>query len=285
MSTMIFILKSSRPGLWFPTVWLYLMPLAGGEYWQDTSFWVGLAFVCFPLNLLVYGWNDLVDRETDRLNPRKDSWLFGACGSDEELAVLPYFMIGVHLLCWPFLIWLGGWALMLVLLGIVLFSWVYNHPSWGWRMRPPLELLCQVGYLLTLAFSVLLNDLVWPEWTTMFYLCLFCLQSQLLGEVMDVVPDRAAGRKTTATELGIIRTKMLLIGIVLIECLVLGILFNDWIFAGGLVLFTVWLIFDLFWFRDRDYTKTQFKIFGIGSNVAAVLSMVYVWLSGVFLSG
>jgi len=61
-----FWLKVSRPGLWFPTIWLYLMPLAGRPLGEGAAFWAGLAFVTFPLNFWVYGWNDRVDRETDR---------------------------------------------------------------------------------------------------------------------------------------------------------------------------------------------------------------------------
>jgi len=38
-------------------------------------FWIGAIYVCFPLGLLLYGWNDLGDVDTDRQNPRKDSWL------------------------------------------------------------------------------------------------------------------------------------------------------------------------------------------------------------------
>ena len=284
MSRFVFILKTSRPGLWFPTIWLYLMPLVAGDHWYSLSFWVGLVYVCFPLNLLIYGWNDWVDRETDRLNPRKDSWLFGACGSDAELEILPQTLIVVQCVFWPLLIWRGGYWLLPTLLGIVLFSWIYNHPKWGWRMHPPLDLLCQIGYLLTISISVLLNDINWPNWMTMIYLCLFCLQSQIIGEIMDIDPDRAAGRKTTATVLGTIRSKLFLIGLVTLECLILGFFFQDWIFAGGLVLFGIWLLVDLYWFHEQSYTPLQFKLFGIGSNVAAFLSMIYVGMSGIFSS-
>ena len=87
-SPAVFILKASRPGLWFVTLWLYLMPLAGSIDLHSPRFWAGLLAVTFPLNLVVYGWNDLVDRETDRANARKDSWLFGARGTDAQLDAL-----------------------------------------------------------------------------------------------------------------------------------------------------------------------------------------------------
>jgi 4-hydroxybenzoate polyprenyltransferase len=63
-----FQLKASRPGLWFPTIWLYMLPLAGQPL-TGVAFWVGLLWCSFPLNHMVYGWNDCVDAETDRQNP------------------------------------------------------------------------------------------------------------------------------------------------------------------------------------------------------------------------
>lgn len=282
-NAIIFSLKASRPGLWFPTLWLYLMPLAEMNDWMIPSFWIGLLYVCFPLNLLVYGWNDLVDTKTDRINPRKNNWLFGACGTDQELKNLPRSIVIVQLCSWPILIWFAGPWMVATLCGIVLFCWIYNHPMWGWRQNPPLELLCQVGYLLTLPISCLLNKVALPSSHILIYLCLFCLQSQLLGEVMDIRPDRAAGRRTTATELSILPTKRIIMVVVLVEFLMLGVVFHDWIFAAGMGGFFIWLVIDYVKNRERDYTKSELTIFGVGSNVAAIGSMVYIWWSGIFL--
>ena len=58
-----FLLKASRPGLWFPTLWLYLLPLGGRLLPHAPLFWLGLLYASCPLNLLIYGWNDVVDRE------------------------------------------------------------------------------------------------------------------------------------------------------------------------------------------------------------------------------
>jgi hypothetical protein len=90
MPLALFWLKVSRPGLWFQTLWLYTLPTARlPEILSSGTFWLGLIYVTFPLNFLVYGWNDIVDYENDRENPRKDSFLFGARGSREQLARLP----------------------------------------------------------------------------------------------------------------------------------------------------------------------------------------------------
>ena len=77
----------------------------------------------------------------------------------------------------------------------VFFCWIYNARGWGLRSKPPLELLCQVGYLLVLPLSCMLNEQPIPDWRVWIYLILFCMQSQLIGEVMDIVPDRKGGRR------------------------------------------------------------------------------------------
>jgi len=86
---LLFFLKVSRPGLWFQTLWIYLLPTSATSAWLSPPFWLGLVYVTFPLNFLMYGWNDIVDRETDRYNPRKDSFVWGARGSRPELESLP----------------------------------------------------------------------------------------------------------------------------------------------------------------------------------------------------
>lgn len=281
-----FHLKTSRPGLWFPTVWLYLLPLtspgAATTLRLDTAaFWVGLAFVTFPLNHLVYGWNDLVDRETDRRNPRKGTWLFGACGTDAELSTLPAVMVAVQLLCWPVLVGLAGPWVLATLAAIVAVLYAYDHPTRGLRGRPPGDLLSQAGYLLTVVLSAQLNGAPLPSPLVFAYLALFCAQAQLIGEVMDIAPDRAAGRATTATVLGARRAKWLIIAVVAGEIALLAGPLNDPLFALGLSAFLAWLLLDqLVLFVDGQYTVAQMKLFGVLGNLCAVGSMGWVWWRG-----
>ena len=285
LNKFIFYLKVSRPGLWFATIWLYLLPTSQlTDIWSSVPFWIGFFFVSFPLNFLVYGWNDIVDREIDQVNPRKDSFLFGARGTESELSELKWAITIIHGICLPVLFFYTNWKMLILFLGILIINGLYNLPKNGLRSRPPLELLCQVGYLLVAPFSILINDLSGLPWVTYFYLLLFAWQSHLIGEVMDIVPDRAAGRKTTATVIGIIKTKWLIIGIVIIEVSLLFLVFKDFIFGGLLALGLIWLLLDLlFIYKKKRYTLFQMKLFGIMSNFVAVASMAYVWWSGCLL--
>lgn len=277
-------LQISRPGLWFVTLWLYLLPVGGWPARVTPAFLAGLAFVTFPLGLLVYGWNDRVDAGADRQNPRKGSWLFGAQADDGTLDHLPRVMALVTALGFAPLVLLDGPRQLLVLAGIVAVCALYNREPGGWRGRPPLELLCQIGYLLVVPLSAWLNDVPPPPLATWLYLWLFTLQAQLMGEVMDVTPDRAAGRRTTATTLGVRRTKLLVMALVAAEALLLALRFREPVFAGALGLFFVWLVLDRFVvFGGRDYTLTQLRVFGVGSNLMAVASMAWVGWTGCLL--
>ena len=68
---------------------------------SSVPFWLGAVYVCFPLGLLTYGWNDLGDNETDRFNPRKDSWLFGAIPNATLRKHLPWIILATQV---PFLV-------------------------------------------------------------------------------------------------------------------------------------------------------------------------------------
>lgn len=282
LPTLIFWLKVSRPGLWFATLWLYLLPTSQMEgIWTSIPFWIGFVYVTFPLNFLVYGWNDMVDRETDALNPRKDSFWFGAKGTVAQLENLWQPMLILHAVYGSLLFYLVGWKMLVLLLTFVLINGAYNLPKNGLRSRPPLELLCQVGYIMTALFSVYLNETAPLPWQTYLYLLLFAWQSHLIGEVMDIIPDKAAGRRTTATILGVHQTKLLIIGIVLVEVLMLFFVFKDFIFGGMLSLGLIWLLLDLFFiYKSQTYSVNQMKFFGAMSNVVAIASMLYVWYSG-----
>ncbi len=281
MSRLIFLLKVSRPGLWFATIWLYLLPTSQMDIWQSPNFWFGLFYICFPLNFLVYGWNDIVDQETDALNPRKDSFWFGAKGDTLQLQNLWKSILLVQLLCLPGLIFFGGIKILILLLAFVVINGLYNLPEKGLRSMPPLELICQIGYLLIVPLSILINDAPTLSLTTCLYLFLFAMQSHLIGEVMDIEPDGKTGRKTTAVILGMKKTKLIIIAIVAAEVSLLFIHYKEFIFGSMLLFGLIWLLLDLFFiYRTKTYTVNEMKLFGLLSNTMALVSMIYVWYSG-----
>ncbi len=282
LKQLLFYLKVSRPGLWFATGWLYLLPTSQvSDIIYSPLFWYGLFYTSFPLNFLVYGWNDIVDYETDILNPRKNSFWFGAQASKSELSKLWKPILIVQVITTAPLFYFGGLKMVFIFAGFFLINWLYNLPQNGLRSKPPWELLCQVGYLLIVPLSVILNETEALPWQTYLYLFLFSMQSHLMGEVMDFIPDRAAGRETTTTKLGLRRSKLLIILIMVGEIIILFQTFKEYIFGGVLALGLLWLILDLFViYRTRPYTVFQMKLFAFASNLIALVTIAYVWYSG-----
>ncbi|MEC7985631.1 MAG: UbiA family prenyltransferase [Myxococcota bacterium] len=273
----IFLLKLSRPALWFPTVWLYLLPLDARTILDEPLFWFGLLYVTFPINLLIYGVNDLADSDIDQKNPRKGNFLFGTRSNLSKLkkAQLPISLIQCPF--WLVFMWQKGIPALGVCLGILFFVILYNLPRYGLRNIPWLDLLCQIGYLLIVPLSCLLNEASVPSAPTWLYLFLFCAQSQLIGAVMDIKPDREAGRSTTATVLGRQKSKLLIILIVFIELLLVLLHFQDLFFSLFLGAFWIWLWLDLLLlFKTKEYNLIHFKIFALGSNCIALGTMAYL---------
>jgi 4-hydroxybenzoate polyprenyltransferase len=279
-------LKISRPGLWFPTVWIYLVPFSLKDaFYLEPIFWVGLLFVTFPLNYLVYGLNDYNDLEADEVNLRKGNFRFGAKASRAQLDKLPRKIALVML---PFLIyftWIAGWQMLLLLIFMVVINLLYNFKPFRFKERPPFEIFIQVGYVFTVLFSVVLNDLSMISWQTIVYLCLFAFQAHIAGEIMDIEPDLLANKNTTATLIGRKNTKLLMLVILITETFLLLYWFEDYILSAFLGIFSIWLILDIWiFFKDKPYSVPQMKFFGICMNIVALLSMAWVLYSGTLLA-
>ena len=238
----------------------------------------------FPLGLLIYGWNDCVDAETDRHNPRKGTFLFGARGDEAQLAALPCRIFYVQL---PFL------AVFVYLLGPVMtLTWatalvastaLYNWPPPGFKGRPPLDMLNQAGYLLVFVLASLLGHLPPLPWQTFVFGTLFAMHAHLFGQIMDVEPDARAGRHTTATAIGVVPAKGLIALLLLLEGVLVWTAFGDRLIAAALAAGGGWFLLDasVLW-RGGFYRPAQMRFFLLGWNAAAVGSMGYVWATAAF---
>ncbi|MFD2822830.1 UbiA family prenyltransferase [Lacinutrix iliipiscaria] len=282
---MLHDLKISRPGLWFPTIWIYLVPFSlSVNFWESTNFWIGLLFVTFPLNYLVYGLNDFNDMKSDTINKRKGNFLFGAKSSEKQLSSIPRKVLFIIT---PFIIYftyVSGFKMLLLLLFMILVNVIYNFKPFRIKERPPFEICIQFGYVFTAFFSIQLNDLSMLPWQTILYLTLFAFQAHVAGEIMDIEPDLQSGKKTTATIIGRKKTKLLMLFLLILEIYVLSFWFQDYVLAGFLTLFSMWLILDVFIiFKEKPYTLHQMKLFGIAMNISAILSMFWVLYSGKLL--
>ena len=279
-SELVFLTQVARPGLWTTTALFYLMPLGHRAFFRSWIFWIGLFYVLVPLGLVLYGVNDIVDAEADAYNPRKGTFLFGSLGAKEQLAALRWEIVAAQL---PFL------ALFLFLIGPKILLWyatlaaavaLYNSPRVSWKGRPPFDVLIQASYLLVFVLSSWLNHLPQLPWPTFIFGALFAMHSHIFGEVMDIVPDRRSGRRTTATQLGAVRAKFLIATFLCSETAVVYRFFHDAIISGFLGVGVLWFVVDsvVLW-KERSYTARQMRAFMWAWNGAAMLGMCWNWIT------
>jgi 4-hydroxybenzoate polyprenyltransferase len=275
---LVFLLQVSRPGLWTTTALFYLMPLGHRVIFHSARFWLGLFFVLFPLGLLLYGVNDIVDAEADRYNPRKGTFLFGSRGATKQLAALQWqiaiaeipFLTVFFFLMGPRI--LGWFAALLIAVGL------YNAPRFGWKSHPPFDVLIQASYLLVFVLSSWLNHADQLPWPTFLFGALFAMHSHIFGEVMDVEPDRISGRRTTATLIGSVPSKILMAGLLCVESALVFVFFRDLIITGFLALGAIWFLLDaaVLW-KDHPYSPATMRLFMWTWNAAALLGMYWNW--------
>ena len=250
------------------------MPLGRVDFLHSGKLWLGLFFVLFPLGLLLYGVNDIVDAETDALNPRKGTFMFGSRGAREQLATLKwqiavaqipfaavfYFFVGPRIFWW--------YAILLLAAG------VYNAPGIAWKGRPPFDVLIQASYLLVFVLSSWLNNAAQLPWQTFLFGAMFAMHSHIFGEVMDIEPDRLSGRRTTATLIGRVRAKFVIAAFMMVETALVWSFFRDWIIAGFLSIGALWFLLDatVLW-KKQAYSSKQMRLFLWGWNAAALLGM------------
>lgn len=241
-------------------------------------FWFGVLYVTFPMGLLLYGWNDYVDFEVDRVNPRKGSFLFGARGSMAQLRSLPWAIAIVHL---PFVTEfcdLRGLKMLWCFLGMAVAAALYNWPRYGFKSRPPLEILNQAGYLFVFLLSSWVNGVPQLPWPAMVFGALFAMHSHVFGEIMDLEPDRSVGRRTTAVAIGRVQAKFLIAGILAIETVLVYAFFHDLVLDSFLLASALWFVLDAtIWWRGRPYTPGQMRFAMLAWNAVALISLPWVW--------
>lgn len=283
-SSLAFAIKASRPGLWATSVWFYLLPLGQKHVFSSAAFWLGLIYVTLPLGIIIYGWNDIADAEIDRFNPRKGTFLFGARGSHQQLARLPLQIAGVQAVFCALIFCVVGSKILIWFAALVAFTAIYNLPHYGLKSHPPFDVLNQAGYLLVFVLSSWLNHAPQLGWPGMLFGALFAMHSHVFGEIMDIEPDRLSGRRTTATLIGVVRSKLLLTAMLAIEAVVTYRHCSDLRIAAALGFGACWFLLDaLVLWRNRAYSLSQMRRFMLAWNAIALGSMGWVWSIGAFV--
>ncbi len=252
--------------------------------WNSALFWIGLVFVTFPLNFLIYGLNDFTDGKADTVNPRKGNYIFGPKFSKKELAPVPRY---IFFIVSPFLVFFfftDGMDLFVLVMFMLSSNIMYNYKPFRLKGRPPLDIIMQLGYVALALFSILLNDLEMLRWQTWFGMVIFAFIAQILGGIFDIQPDIAVGKKTSVVLMGALRSKIILLVLICAEAYIMKFWFNDWVMFSLFLGWALLLLCDILgFFGTKPYTASQMKLLGIGFNLFGIFSLLYCGFTGILL--
>jgi 4-hydroxybenzoate polyprenyltransferase len=152
----------------------------------------------------------------------------------------------------------------------------------GWKARPPFDVLIQASYLLVFVLSSWLNRSPQLPWQTFVFGALFAMHSHVFGEVMDIAPDRLAGRRTTATVIGTVNAKLLIAAILAVESVLVRVFFGTDLVSILLVCGALWFVLDAtaLW-KNHPYKPEQMRIFMWAWNAASLAAIYWDWSSAI----
>ncbi|WP_138004695.1 prenyltransferase [Halalkalirubrum salinum] len=207
--------RSMRDRLWYlltlsrPRFWLYLagpivVAVAAAASTPEELFLPDavllFGYFLFPANVLLYGVNDLYDREIDEENPKKDDKEARWQGDRLVLVtVIASGLAGVLLfavippLAWP---WLVGFFLLAI---------GYSAPP-RFKTIPIADSVSNGLYILPGAAAYAIVAGTQPPVLAVAGAWLWTMGMHTFSAIPDIEPDRRAGIQTTATWLGERRT-------------------------------------------------------------------------------
>lgn len=197
------MLAVSRPALWVNTVGTLVtgLWLSGHLFTLQPGVLLLLVYLTLPFNLLIYGLNDLADREEDALSARKGGWQGARLSLGEGgpllaaiLALNAPFLLALALLLPPA-------ASLLLLLAVALFA-AYSLLPLRLKGRPFLDGLSNIAYALPLALPALALGAPVPG-LPLAALMAFSVGKHAFDAAQDISADRLAGTRTVATTLGV----------------------------------------------------------------------------------
>ncbi len=191
---------------WLPTMAVYI----GGVVLGDTA-WIwtilaGLLFFTVPHGVIVYGVNDIADRESDEQNARKGG-LEGAVVSLKETRQLTYTVI---IMAAFFLLLFGltrYYLLAMAVLAIIAFSYAYSVKPIRLKTRPVFDSISNGVWVLGMfmaGYWVGVRGLSFPlPPAHIFFAVLLCpIAVHALATVLDYDVDEKANDRTIAVAFG-----------------------------------------------------------------------------------
>lgn len=191
----------SRPLLWINTIGPALLGIwLTGQLWGAHA-GILLLWLTLPFNLLIYGINDITDREVDAISERKGD-LEGTKLSSSEILTVASFIIGLNA---PFFLYF--WLAMppAAFGAIILYATIfvaYSLPPFRFKARPLLDSLSNAAYALPVMIMPLAMDKDVPL-LALVGLMTWSMAKHTFDSIQDIEDDRSCSLKTTAVVFGL----------------------------------------------------------------------------------
>lgn len=219
----LLFVRASRWRFWLYLAGPFLLGYSAGitslSSLQLPVFWVLLLLFLLPANLFLYGLNDLCDRDTDRLNPRKGTAELGLRQSEEQ-AVLTGVAVSALVLT-AILFWLPSPLVRWLMLAFVALSIAYSAPPLRLKGHPVLDSASNILYAVPGFVGYGIASGKPAPWEAVIGAGLWTAAMHLYSAIPDIESDQRAGLATSATALGLHRA--------LVACAVL------WAGAAGVI--------------------------------------------------
>ena len=193
----------SRPLFWIGPFAAYKAGLWAAGLNTGPFEWLELFLLAFPLSLFIYGLNDIYDIKYDQRNPRKETPVWGARISEEDVPWLKNwcYISAAALLIVAFST-LNPLHILFAVFGLAV-AYAYSAPPIRLKERPILDSIAAMGYGLFafgMAFT-LSGSAEFLDWKFLL-LCMNLSAFHALSTIMDMDEDRKAGARTFSTVLG-----------------------------------------------------------------------------------
>jgi lycopene elongase/hydratase (dihydrobisanhydrobacterioruberin-forming) len=201
------LIKISRPRFWAYTAGPFVLGYVAGlpRGYTDVYppvFWIALIYFVLPANLFLYGINDLFDRDTDKLNAKKDDKEHRLAQSEDR--VLIAVLIAACVLSAAMLLIIPS-AYWWIFGAFILLSATYSAPP-RFKARPILDSYSNVLYVLPgfLGYAMTANAL--PPLAMWIGGAAWAAGMHAYSAIPDIEPDSRAGVRTVAVALGAANT-------------------------------------------------------------------------------
>jgi len=198
-----FVWTISRFRFWIYTGGTYVVGYALGmgdiSAFYELNYYIYLIYFFFLANVFIYGVNDLMDRDTDVLNPKKTEKEH-LLESEERRHLIAVLIIVVAISV-VLLLTQSTWEKVVFLLFLTL-SYFYSAPPLRFKEVPILDFSSNMLYIMPGVFGYLLAAGVLPPLYLLAAGFFHVAAMHLFSAVPDIEYDRQAGINTSAVYFG-----------------------------------------------------------------------------------